>query len=72
MWIFPLIGVAIFLIVICFVFTRGFGGIGPFCGWAGRGGENSGQPSPMDVLKMQMRRGEISREEFERMKKDLS
>jgi putative membrane protein len=72
MWIFPLIGLVVFLFIIYFVFTRGIGAGGPFCGWGGQSGGNSGQQSPMDVLKMRYVKGEISREEFERMKKDIS
>ncbi len=72
MWIFPLIGLVVFLFIIYFVFTRGFGGSGPFGGWGDQGGGNSGRQSPMDVLKMRYAKGEIIREEFERMKKDIS
>ena len=72
MWIFPLIGLVIFLFIIYFVFTRGFGGGGPFCGWGGQDSGSSGSQSPMDILKMRYAKGEISREEFERMKKDIS
>jgi len=72
MWIFPLIGLVVFLFIIYFVFTRGFGGSGPFGGWGGQGGGNPGLQSPTDVLKMRYAKGEISREEFERMKKDIS
>ena len=71
MWIFPLIGIAILLFAVYFAFTRGFGG-GPICGGGDRGGGNAGQQSPMDVLKMRYAWGEITREEFERMKKDIS
>jgi putative membrane protein len=71
MWIFPLIGLVVFLFIIFFVFTRGFGGSGPFCGWGGRGG-GAGSQSPMDILKTRYAKGEIGREEFERMKKDIS
>ena len=72
MWVFPLIGLVIFLFILYFAFTRGFGGSGPFCGWGGRYGGSSDPQSPMDILKMRYARGEISREEFERMKKDIS
>ncbi len=72
MWIFPIIGLVIFLFVIYLVFTRVFTGGGPFCGWGGQGGGSTGPQSPMDVLKMRYAKGEIGREEFERMKKDIS
>ena len=72
MWVFPIIGLVVFLFVIYFVFTRFFSGGGPFCGWGGQGGGRPGPQSPMDVLKMRYAKGEIGREEFERMKKDIS
>jgi putative membrane protein len=72
MWIFPLIGLVVFLFIIYFVFTRVFSGSGPFCGWGAQGGGSLGPQSPMDVLKMRYAKGEIPREEFERMKKDIS
>ncbi len=72
MWIFPVIGIVVFLFVIYFVFTRIFPGGGPFGGWGGQGGGSPGPQSPMDVLKMRYAKGEIGREEFERMKKDIS
>ena len=40
-----------------------------------RGGSGSGygdRPSPIDVLKDRYAKGEISRQEFEQMKRDLS
>jgi putative membrane protein len=72
MWIFPLIGLVIFLFLICFLFTRVCAGSSSFCGWGGQGAQDAGPQPPMDVLKMRYAKGEISREEFERMKKDIS
>ena len=72
MWIFPFIGLFVFLFVIFFKFNRVFTGSGPFCGWGGQGGGSSGPQSPLDILKIRYAKGEITREEFERMKKDIS
>lgn len=71
MWIFPVIGLVVFLFVIYSLFTRVYSGGTPFCGWGGQGGVNTGQQSPNDVLRMRYAKGEITREEFERMKKDI-
>jgi uncharacterized membrane protein len=54
------------------MFTRVFTGSRPFCGWGGQGGGNSGPRFPLDILKIRYAKGEITREEFERMKKDIS
>ena len=62
MWIFPLIMFTIMLVVIYLVFGRG-GWRPP---WYGARFE-----TPMDILKKRYARGEISKEEFERTKKDL-
>ena len=71
MWVFPVIGLVIFLFVIYFLFTRVFSGGGPFCGWGGQGGGTQGPQSPLEILKTRYAKGEINREEFERMKKDI-
>lgn len=71
MWIFPLIGLVVFLFVIYFVFTRVFIGGSHFCGGGGQGAGSPGQQTPLDILKIRYAKGEITREEFERMKKDI-
>lgn len=67
MWIFPaiwiLIGVAL-LIIIFLVLGRGYRGA---CGHEGSTGD-----SALDILKKRYARGDISKEDFERMRKDIS
>ncbi len=72
MWVFPVIGLIIFLFVIYLVFTRVFSGGAPFCGWGGQGGGTQDPQSPLEILKTRYAKGEISREEFEQMKKDIA
>ncbi len=71
MWIFPMIMMIIMLIVISRIFgSRGFRS--PWGHEAGKyDGEQTNSDSPLDLAKKRYARGEISREEFERMKKDL-
>ncbi len=61
MWLFPLIGLGIFLYVIYMIFSRtninnNFGGNGE---------------SALEVLKKRYARGDVTKEEFEEMKKNL-
>ncbi len=69
MWILPVIGLAVMFFVAVLVFRR--------CGWmswcmGGRNGPAEGtDASAMDILKRRYASGEITREEFERMKRDI-
>lgn len=63
MWIFPLI----FLIVMLLFVFRGGGG--PMCG--GHGTQGRREESARELLDRRYARGEISREEYQQMKKDL-
>ncbi len=61
MWLFPLIGLGIFLYVIYMIFNR--------TNLTNNTGVNS--ESALEVLKKRYARGDITKEEFEEMKKDL-
>lgn len=69
MWIFPIIIILVFLFALYFLFGRG-GFRLPGQNY-GRYGNNSEPETALEILKKRYAKGEISREEFERMKKDL-
>jgi putative membrane protein len=64
--------IIVVLVVILFFALGGRAGQRP----SGSGGSSAGEKwdaeTPMDILKKRYARGEISREDFEQMKKDLS
>jgi putative membrane protein len=63
-WLVPLGMFALFLLVVLVFWRRG----GVCCGpWGGR----DSQPSALDILKQRYARGEINKDEFDRMKKDI-
>ena len=66
MWIFPIIGISVMLICVYLIFGRRGGGP---C-W----GNNSPNDSetPLEILKKRYAKGEISKEQFEEMKRNLS
>ena len=68
MWIFPLIVFAVFLIVIFSLFGRG--NFRP--PWEnGRHSGADGAETALDILKKRYANGEITKEQFEQMKKDI-
>lgn len=64
-WFMPLMHMAggiIFIIIVCFVVRGIFGG---------RGVCHKEHETPLEILKKRYARGEITRDEFQRMKEDL-
>jgi len=70
MWIFPFIMIIIVLFVIFMVFGRG--SFIPTCDHYSRGHyPNEKKETPLEVLKKRYAHGEINKEEFDKIKKDI-
>ncbi len=77
MWIFPIIGIIVMLLIVLMIFWRG-----GFMGGCGGNGHDrhyrdddrhySRSESAVDILNKRYAKGEITKEEFERMKKDIA
>lgn len=70
MWIFPMIMMVVMIIFLFMFFWRG--GCTP--PWRGQGKHHKGvgeTDSALEILKKRYAKGEITREEFEQMKKDI-
>ena len=65
-WIFPLIMI-VGMIIMFFLFFGRRGGRSSWCGF----GDQKDTETPLDILKKRYAKGEISKEEFDRIKKDL-
>jgi putative membrane protein len=64
MWIFPIILLIVILIAIFLIFGRR--GVGPSC-WHG----TKESETPLEILKKRYAKGEITKEEYEQIKKDI-
>ena len=66
MWMFPLLG--LFMLLVVFIAIFGRGGFKP--PWNDSDRHNH-EESALDILKKRYARGEISKEQFEQMKKEI-
>ena len=70
MWIFPVIGIIVILFVVYLVFGRGIsrapGYDSTYCP-----GANSGADSALDILRTRYAKGEITKAEYDSIRKDL-
>ncbi|MCH8234044.1 MAG: SHOCT domain-containing protein [Bacteroidetes bacterium] len=72
MWIFPMIMMVIMLLVVFGIFGRRGGFRPPWSQGAGRHhSESPDSETPLEILKKRYAKGEITKEEFDQMKKDL-
>ncbi len=65
-WIFPGLLIVVMLVIFFLLLTRR-GGMSSWCGH----GEQKDADTPLDILKKRYAKGEINKEEFEAMKKDV-
>ena len=71
MWIFPMIMFAVMIIFFFLFFARG-GHKPPWWGQGGHHREGGETETAFEILKKRYARGEITKEEFEQMKKGIS
>lgn len=77
MWIFPIIMIVVMAIMVSIIRPMMFGRGGPRLPWQDSGRdhhevrESRGSETPLEILKKRYAKGEISRNEFEDMKRDL-
>jgi putative membrane protein len=74
-FVFPIIGLVLMVVALLLV----FGPRGPFAHFGGRGGWGAppertapGGESALEVLKLRYARGELTREQFEEMRRDVA
>ncbi|BEP29234.1 SHOCT domain-containing protein [Helicovermis profundi] len=72
MWIFPVIGIIVMLFVFYMVFSRGrFSGCSSSYDYNRNFKDDKNSESALDILNKRYVNSEISKEDFERMKKDI-
>ena len=64
MWVFPMLGIFLFLVVFIAIFGRG-------CRPPWHSDRQNQEESALDILRKRYAKGEISKEQFEQMKKDV-
>ena len=70
-WIFPMIMFAMFIIIVFLFAGRKWGCWHPWSGPFRYHGEGEESESALDILKKRYAKGEITKDEFEQMKKDI-
>ncbi len=70
MWIFPMIMLVV-VIIFLFVFFGRWGGRPPWWGPGGHHREGGESETALEILNKRYAKGEITKEEFEQMKKDI-
>lgn len=69
-WFLPMVGFFLFMMLACFLFRRVFRG-GGFCCAGRTGGKDAASDDPVKILKARYAKGEIGREEYERMSRQI-
>ena len=69
-WIFPIVMFVIMLIFL-FLFSGRWGYRPPWWGPGGHHNESGDSETALEILKKRYAKGEITKEEFDRMKKDI-
>jgi putative membrane protein len=68
MWIFPIIGITCMIIVMYFIFGRGNN---TMCNNSGHNTNSKNEETALEILKKRYAKGEITKEEFETIKKEI-